>query len=327
MYRSFLALTGLAVLAACDNAQPFAFGSGEEPPVAEEEEPPVDFEGEEIIVLDNGVPSVIAGSLQSANYRPGANTVTITGVELDVTPIDGQYQRQASLDLPGYVAYAQQDDPLDRYFVALAQRSRDGGVQGVVVSDGGQFRQIIGGANFAKTGTYTPYSGGNVVSYSGTYAGFLNGRVSQSTNLQTIPAFNGSSESFTPGQPIRIQGDVLINADFADNAINGGIANRRSPDANNFGDLSAPDSLPPLALVLAEVAEDGTFVGDVWRPDQQVVGNYAGTFGGQQASGVAIGLYLGGDFIPTLENEKEYGVIVVNRCGTPGEGPACAFND
>ena len=90
-------------------------------------------------------------------------------------------------------------------------------------------------------------------------------------------------------------------------------------------------ALPDLALIATDIATDGSFTG-VIEYDGVVgnsIGEYAGIFGGPGAEGVAGGIRLtefDGPGNPLgLDGEEEYGVFVLDQCGTPAAtAPECA---
>ena len=328
MTRFLTAVSVLAFLAACDNEQPLDFGDAGPSTNLDNEgtvtdgdgEPILDEEGEEIEFAENGIPEPIAFNLVEAAFDADAETLEVTITSLDSTPLSATYERTAALDVDGYVAFSQQEDALDRFFVGYGQSSNDGDTTGVLVMDGGQFSRFIAGVyytqnNYSVPSTSQPDDG--LVAYTGQYIGMLN--FDEVDESLLLPATSGIPADLLAGQPGRVIGDVLINADFVDMQVNGGISNRR---------VAAPTVLDPftllrIGLVPADILENGTFFGDANRPDAQAVGNYSGTFGGSGASGVAIGVHLTGDFIPEFDNEEEFGLIVLTKCGLAGDGPFC----
>ncbi|TNC71614.1 thymidylate synthase [Rubellimicrobium roseum] len=327
MNRSLLVLGLLASLSACSDGQPFEFGNPTEP-VPGPEDP-----------TDNGVPEDIRGNLNGATYTPPSGDdngrLVVEIASLDTTPVEAAYRRRTVLDVcddgacsdgeaveDGYVAYTMQEDPLDRFFIGLARQSRDGSVEGTVVVDGGQFNTYFGGVNYGRNGAYSPHvpdqPDNGLVSYAGAYVGMLNGPVPRPNEALDVPA--GTDPALLPGQAIRVQGDVFLNADFADNAVNGAIYNREAVDALP-GDLTLKD----LALTPADIGENGRFEGQV-EPDNEIgtaIGSYGGVFGGTGATAVAGGVRLEGDFIAEVENEQEYGLFVLDRCGEQSTADVC----
>ncbi len=316
MIRLLTAASLLALLAACNDGQPFTFTpvdlEGEvDPaePVPEEEDDPVS---------DDGVPESVGGNVETVTYRPGSNFLSVQITSLDSTPVTAVYERNPALDVGGYRAFSQQEDPLDRMFIGMAKRTADGATQGVLVMDGGQFTKFFGGTHFQRTGAYTPHiprqPDNGLVSYAGRYVGLLNINAPRPNEALPVPA--GTNPDFIPAQPARVRGDVFVNADFADNSVNGAISNRQLLDFGNA-------VIPSVFLIPTEIDEDGRFSGDVENANQDGVGTYAGTFGGSRASGIAAGVHLDGDFLPGVENEEEYGIFVLNKCGTANDANIC----
>lgn len=256
------------------------------------------------------IPTAVAGNVTNVTYSPGSTTITVEGIDLDEIPFAAVYRRNAALDVPGYQAYTVQDDPLDRHVTAFVMQSGNtGSVRGAVVVTGGQFNTYFGGTYYERDGGYTPPSG--QVSYAGNYAGLTN--VSGAGgDLLPVPA--GTDPAVIPSQAGAVTGEIFLNANFADDSINGAIYNRV------FVDGAIP--LPDLALLPTAIADDGTFSGTVEYVGVvgQGIGNYGGIFGGPDAEGVAGGVFLDewdGQGNPLgLENEQEYGAFVLDQCGT-----------
>ena len=115
------------------------------------------------------------------------------------------------------------------------------------------------------------------MSYAGEYAGLLN----VSINGQVPP---GTDPELIPGQPVRVAGEVFINADFTDNAVNGAIIDRRTIEGNI--------ELSPVIMAVTDIKANGTFSGTAESPEQAGIGTFAGAFGGTGATAVAGGTYL-----------------------------------
>jgi len=255
MLRKALCITALVVLGACDGTNPF-----DNVDIAD----PIPDDP----ANTNGVPEAIANNLQSLTYNQAAGTLTVQITSLDSPDLIASYALNPTLNVPGYIAYSLQDDPLDRMFVALVAQSVDGEVIGGVVVDGGQFTRYFGGAYFERTGSYSAATAnGGLVSYAGTYAGITN-ISAPGTELLPVPA--GTDPEILPGQPARVTGDVFINADFADNTINGAITNRVLTD---FALV-----IPSVFLIPADIETDGSFGGTVENSAQEGLGTYAGVF-------------------------------------------------
>ena len=333
MFRTATALSLIALLAACDNQQPFTFGVTEPEAVDNEGVVADPTDPDEPLVLsgftNNGtataIPENVAGNLLDVSFTPGSSTITVTGPPLDTTPIPGTFTRNSSLDIPGYVAYSVQEDPLDRMYIALLAESANGAVEGGVAIDGGQFGTFFGGAFYRRNDGYTAYvpsqPGQGLVTYTGDYAGLANLNAPRSGSVDILPLPPGVADGsgIAPREPDRVVGTVFINADFADNQLNGAIINRRL--------LGRGDALLDINLVPTEITADGTFVGAVeLDADQTNIGTYAGTFGGTEASAIAGTINIE-NYIEAIENEQEYGAFVLMRCGLTGEGALCATVD
>jgi hypothetical protein len=304
----------LAALSGCGDGQPFTFGTAD--PTDPDPDAPTGI-----------VPESVAGNLSDANWTPptAANpdgTLIVEISALDTTPVRAEYTRNPNLDVPGYTAYSQQEDPLDRMFIAMVAQSADGSVTGALVMDGGQFNKYFGGIHFEQNGRYTPHvpeqPNNGLVSYAGSYVGMLNGDAPRPN--EALPVDPGTDPALVPGQAIRVEGQVFLNVDFADNMVNGVIYDRTAID------IAA--GLPDVVLIPTEVAAAGTFEGTAENPEQEEIGSYAGVFGGVGATSVAGGIYLNGDFIQeingfVIDNEEEYGLFVLNQCGLSGDAAIC----
>ncbi|WP_316297339.1 thymidylate synthase [Aliisedimentitalea sp. MJ-SS2] len=245
-------------------------------------------------------------------YTPGSGTITVEGINLDNIPFSAVYTRNPALDVPGYQAYTVQHDPLDRHVTAFVMESgNSGSVRGALVVSGGQFNRYFGGAYYERDGAYTPATG--QVSYAGSYVGLTN---VDAPGADLLPVPGGTDPSLLPSQAAVVTGEIFINANFADNSVNGGIYNRTLADY--------AIALPDLALIATDIADDGSFTGSIEYSGVvgQSIGTYAGLFGGPNAESVAGGIRLDewdGPGNPLgYDNEEEYGVYVLDQCGTPG---------
>lgn len=319
MMKRFLAILSLTAMAGC-GGNPFVTDPG------------TGSSGAPVLVAPNGLP----GDVTNFTFDPTGNSLQIEITGLDSSPVSATWSRRSSLDVPGYRAFAVQEDSLDRLFVALAAQSADGAVTGVAARDGGQFNSSFSGYALQRVGVFTPPDasapgpGTGQVSYAGTYAGLLNGGGS-GTALAAPPP--GTPTALRPGQPARVSGDAFINANFADNTVNGAITNRRIVDSG-FGLESI--ILVPTAILTGDPDEavNGTFSGGVQRPfveneSNQSVGSYSGIFGGPDASSVAGGIDLSSVNSAdgtSIGNSQEIGVFVLNQCGPGGapDAPGCS---
>jgi hypothetical protein len=156
---------------------------------------------------------------------------------------------------------------------------------------------MVWGSIYSANTAFTAPSGGGLASYTGNYAGILN--TGDVVNPDLPPG-----DPFEPSRPLRTTGDVLINADFTDNSLEGGIGNRAIVDV--------PTALPDVFLQITEINADGTFAGTVVFRDLRSAGSFAGSFGGTGGTSVAGAL----DITPIAGNAEllERGVFVADRC-------------
>jgi len=315
--RVWLSIALLAALAACGDGNPF-------------DQVAPGNEGQAPDGNTNGIPESLAGNLQSSTYDPGTGTLRLVLTSLDAAPRIATYTRTMGLDIVSpttgarYQAFTQQDDSLDRHFTALVAESADPGnsVQAGVVSDGGQFNRFFSGGFYQRDGVYDPPGGigspSGLVSYAGHYAGVTNIDSPGGPNLLPPPA--GADPSTLPAQSSRTQGEIFLNVDFADNAVNGGVANRTLVDSAT--------ALPDIVLVDGNIAGDGTFLGTVeyGGDPTRSIGDFGGIFGGTNAAAVGGVVSLNEFFDDSnIANnaERERGVFVLIQCGQPGDDPAC----
>lgn len=316
-------LLAACLLAAC-SGNPFTVteeGTGEE--TATPEDIPATPEAP---TAANPIPASLALNLQAATYNADAGTLVLRLASLDVGILDATYVRTPVLDRPGYLAFTVQDDPLDRHVTAMVARSEDPerSVQAGVASDGGQFNRFFSGGFFERMSPFStpdPLPDGGLVSYAGNYAGVTNLNAPGTELLQ--PAL-GTDPALLPAQSAQTTGQVFLNVDFADNAVNGAIINRTMPQLGI--------TLPTVILTAAPIDANGAFFGTQVQYDGAVdgdIGDYGGIFGGTGATAVGgvvaltefdgIGNPLG------IENEREIGVFVLSRCGISGsDATLCA---
>lgn len=349
-----LSLGIVALLAACggdaDETNPVSGGPGAAPA----EEPELDDEEANVedVISEN-----LSEDLVAAVYDPNSETLSLNLTGLDSGTVDGNYERNPSLDTNGYIGFSTQSDPLDRLFIALAGISADQSIEAVVVADGGQFNRFFGGGYFrgpqsvevqepAEEGA--DIAGGDpifttvafvkpttgLVSYAGDYAAVTNVPARGDNLLERPDGFE--AETLVPRQPARVVGDIFINVDFADSSINGEIFNREWVDHFNVADgaeivngvpvdQSNLPRLPDVVLTQSPIAENGRFLGETEFPDQTTSGDFGGTFGGigsNSATSLAGVVHLN-DFSDDIDNEEEFGVFVLEQCGTAAASPVC----
>ncbi|RLL65328.1 thymidylate synthase [Sinirhodobacter hankyongi] len=268
------------------------------------------------------IPADLRVNVNAIAYDPAAQTLNVQIASLDSTPTTVQYRRTAALDVAGYQAYSVQEDALDRLFIALAAQSPDGSVSATTVADGGQFNKYFAGGVYTRKGAFERPEigtgpGAGQVSYAGNYAGLLNGGISQGDPTSVLlPTEPGTDPSLLPSQSARVSGNIFLNANFADNSVNGSIYNRMVVDTNT--------ALSNVILVATDITENGTFEGSAEDSDKNQIGAYGGAFGGRGANSVA-GLVHLTEVIRDVDDEQEHGVFVLSRCGGPNDpGGVCS---
>ncbi|UWQ76217.1 thymidylate synthase [Leisingera sp. M658] len=301
MRRYWLGLAAASVLSACGGGNPFITTTDD----------PTDDPA-------TTIPEALANDLESVDYDPGNQTLTVTGVGLDETPFTATYVRKPALDRNGYEAYAVQDNALTEHSTAYV-RQTEGGYAAVVVT-GGQFGTYQGGTTYGRTGSFTaPVTDagvGGIVSYAGTYVGLLNINGDGGDLLTPAP---GTDPSILPGQSAEVTGDVFINADFTqDSEVKGRIYNRR------ITDLPAT-AVEDLTLMTTAITSDGSFTGAV-NAGGTSVGDYGGVFSGADAAAVAGSVHATSHIEAFSGNTppiEEYGVFVLGSCDGASPDPVC----
>ncbi len=301
MTRFYSGIAILALVAACGDGNPF---SGT----------PTDTDGDS---TTGPIPATLASDLDSFSYNPTTGTLTVTGVSLDEDALETVYRRTPGLDVPGYVAFTAQDDPLDQHATAYVQ-DINGTRAGIVVT-GGQFGTYNGGGAYAREGAYSPHvvtADSGQVTYAGNYVGLTN-LPSDRTDIADVPP--GTPDALVPDQSAKVTGKIFFNVDFADNTLKGAIYDRV---------LDVDDSLlPPGETVLAvgdiefdptTIDSDGTYFGNVrLRGDTTDIGDYGGIFGGDESEVMAGVVFMEDHLVTTTTDEDEYGVWVLGKCGGP----------
>lgn len=274
---------------------------------------------------DPGTPPVtgdasLRGDLDAFAFN-GTNALSVQ-ISLESDDVLQPYTQEGA-PIKGYIRFVQQDDPLDRFSTAFAGQSSDGSLQAVVVADGGQFNRYFGGTGVQQNSYSAPARG--LASYAGGYIGLLN----LGPPAPDVPP--GTPDSAIPSMATPVTGQVFINADFAGNRVNGVVYNRE------FGADGTGTELGDLVLIVGSIAPNGSFNGAIELDDFTPVGNYSGTFGGQDAAAMAGMVQLGtgflvdrdGDPLPAYTDtdgrEREFGIFVIDQC--PTSQPLCAFVD
>lgn len=232
-------------------------------------------------------------------------TLRVRMTAQDATDLDADYIRDPSLDVGTYQAYVYQATTSNRKVVALVNGTSN--IKAVAAMEAGQFADDHQGGQVWRADVFTvPAAGvGASFNYSGTYAGLLN-------TGSVVPG--GPGGALDPEQAYRTTGRVLITADFTEMSVSGGIDQREI--------IETSDPLSSIALKKTGIAANGTFAGSVVESeglgdDSRTIGDYAGAFGGLNASEIAVLLL----FNPTTTT-TEQGIILLPSC-TSGGGPAC----
>ena len=271
------------------------------PPPTEPPAPPVD-----------PIPEALRGNLRSATYSPeGGGTLSLVIDPLGTGGRSIPFKRDASLDTDGYQAFTWQDTNTSRYYVALFDTSAKGAVSAGVVGSG-QFTEMVWGSTYAVDEAFSRPTDSGIATYSGSYAGLLNGG-------DPVDAALPPGDPAEPNRPFRTTGKVIINADFnapapggARTGIEGSISGRRIVDTGT--------PLQDVFLQIATINPDGTFGGTVVFRDTRTAGTYAGAFGGAGASGVAGAVEM--KPIPGADSILERGAFVADLCA-PGDPSPC----
>ncbi|WP_238364314.1 hypothetical protein [Mesobacterium pallidum] len=268
------------------------------------------------------VSAAIRGDLDAIYYNALQNTVVVEGLTLDEEPFNTLYTRRADQDANynGYHVYMAQDDPLDRHTTALVLQSGGTTFEGVVRAGiavtGGVRNRIFGGGYFERDGDYEPVPTGpdeGLVTYAGKYAGLTNIGLYDYTILQVPDA--GTPNELRTTRAAQTTGDIFINVDFNDMEVEGNVYNRRL-EHNGL-------ALPSIVLIATELGDDGVFNGASIEYEGVInkdIGDYAGILGGPESRALGGSLKLDewdGEGDPLgYENELEWGVFVLERCGT-----------
>ena len=272
------------------------------------------------------VPENVRNNVNNIAYDAATDTFRVEIEAFDTSPVVATWARDARFDTAGYRGYAVQEDPLDRLFIGLGKTSDDGTVTAAVAGDGGQFNKFYSGGDYTRSGAFTPPAGtadpgSGQVSYAGSYAGLTN---IPGPGGDLLPVAPGTDPEVLPNQASRVAGDIFLNANFGDNAVNGAVYNRVLVDYG-FG-------LQSVILVGGVIAANGTFAGQAerWVNDdssQPVVGEFAGVFGGANAGNVggvvALEELYGTATGEVLEAAQERGVFVLRQCGLTGDAAIC----
>ena len=249
------------------------------------------------------IPDALKGNLQSATYNKAANTLSVAIIPLGgstTTPAtEIVFDRFAVADTNGFQAFRYQETTSTRFLIALFDTSRSGAAT-AGVSGSGQFTTALWGTTYSANEAFTKPANGGLATYAGRYAGVLN------AGPDANPAGTGPGDPFEPAELLRTDGEVMINADFTNNSVEGGIRNRRIIN----GMTSSP--LDDVFLRITAVNPDGSFGGTVVFEDRSTAGTYGGVFAGAGANAVAGAIEIAPD--PSNSDLLERGVFVADVC-------------
>jgi hypothetical protein len=278
---------------------------------------------------DSLVPATIANDLESLSYDAATQTLTVTGLTQDGTPLNNEYRHITTSFVDGYETFTAQNDPLGRHATAFVA-SRDG-VQAGMVLTGGQFNHFFGGTYFERDGDYeapvTP-EGRFDVTYHGNYAAGVN---SAGPVTDLLPLVGTDDSVGGASQAAYVRGLMFVNVDLNDLSVEGEIYNRTyvgQLTPNTDPTVPGFTGLPDIVLVDGVLADNGTFSGNLERDNDENdvpnegVGTFAGLIGGPEGVTIAGGTELA-DFADGFEEGIEYGVFVLDICQEGDGGPIC----
>ena len=276
MIKKFFAIAGLFQLAACGS-------------------PVTDLNGNYVgPALGGGTPGAIAGvpaelsvDLGAVEYDSVNETLKVTLLPFDGSPVETSYIRDATRDVGGFQAYELQENQFSRKYTALF---KDGNFASAgVVATNYNLGNEFGGATYGRPSGYTAPTIG-IATYTGTYAG-----------VQT------TTNTVTGTGPNRVSGDVLLNVDFNDARVEGEVTNMQIVDGGA--------SLQDLTMVQTAV-DGGSFFGEV-RILEITVGDYGGNLAGPNADEAA------GALVFDRSGIREYGAFVLPQLCISAPGTNC----
>lgn len=288
--------------------------------------------------VDSGstrTPEDIEATVASFSFASDMSALTVQIKGLDTSPVSAVYERNDRLTevmgLDDYVAYSVQEDPLDRFFLALGGMSPDESVSAVAVGDGGQFNTVFQDGYYRRVGAFDPPDfesdpASGQVSYVGNYAAVTNVVTRDGLDLKPVGTLpDDYAELDLPGQPVPMTGVIFLNVNFAEAALNGQILNRKMYDPRDVRPegVSGVTSVGNIILEEGVIDEIGEFAGNGVFTDDSAAGTFSGVFGGEGAAYAAGNTELSWS-ISSLFGEdgdydvKEVGMFVLTQCGKSG---------
>ncbi|WP_193789511.1 hypothetical protein [Salipiger sp. CCB-MM3] len=277
----------------------------------------------------------IEGAVASFSFASDMSALTVQINGLDSSPVSALYERNDRLTnvmgLEDYVAYSVQEDPLDRFFLALGGMSTDGSVSAVAVGDGGQFNTVFQDGYYRRVGAFDPPDFENdpasgQVSYVGNYAAVTNVVTREGLDLKPVGTLpDDYAELDQPGQPVPMTGVIFLNVNFAEAALNGQILNRKMYDPRDAQPQGVGGITGASNIILEEgtIDEIGEFAGNGVFEDESLAGTFSGVFGGEGAAYAAGNTELSWSISSLFGEEgdydvKEVGMFVLTQCGKSG---------
>lgn len=236
------------------------------------------------------VPATLTDDLGASIYDASAETLQVSLLPFDGSPVIAEYARSAGLDISGYQAYVLEENSSARRYYALF-KELDHVNAGAVGTDV-DFNTYFGGTTFNVL-TAATIPGEGIATYQAPYAGLWS-------------VTNGNEGD----GPTRVTGVGMINIDFNDNVVEGEIRARVTEDG---------DAMPQMTLFFTEL-EGSTFIGkvkDTLSADTR--GVYGGALGGPNAAEVAVVMV----FEPIADTPNEYGSFVADQTCISSAGSPC----
>ena len=212
---------------------------------------------------------ICSGDVVAVRYNETADVLSITGTPFDETPLAGTYVRAPSADVPGFLAYTNNDDLAFDLYIAYHKTSPGGEVS--VGSTG-----IEGYRGFGYSGTFIEINdpagipGEALVQFEGQSAGLI--------------AFDNN------GTLLQSWANVILQVDTTDNYAKGFIVDRnwRDPLTGETGTLTGmvlndttisgtKFSGSANSYNAGETIESGTYTGYFVGDSDIVAGKFTGT--------------------------------------------------
>jgi len=229
---------------------------------------------------------VTIGGLEAASYN---GTTLRVQIALDGPNALQTYEMVDDPRPDDYQKYTFAASERNRAYTALAGRSSGGEVTAVVAMDSGQFNRFFAGATVIQDQEAFSRPTAGTASYLGDYVGLI--------------------KIGTETEPSEVRGLVFLNANFADNKVEGEMTDRVV--------VVGSAELDDLIFVNSDIKSDGIFGGGIELDDNSPIGAYGGAFGGSSAGFVGGTVNVSGDLGGGLTGD-EFGIFVIETCGAVG---------